>query len=428
MKHEIRPWQQTLIIGIAVALSSQLYLNFFIDDFRVSSSVVLLPVLLMTIGLRLHTLPICISTGAVVFLFRTAVAALQRGLSLEEALLLLPGGLYYVYYGCVFKLIVKNKHIVGLPRLFSAFFCADFTANMLEILSRMLLSGAQVPPLRTVEILLMIAAARTAAAAILLVAIRQYELLQVRSEHEKRYQRLFLMITGLKSELYLMRKNSEEIERVMGSAYRLYEIAQQQEFPEEVTRMTLGIARDVHEIKKDYFRIITGVEEEIEGEYDVEEMPFLEVLEILEATSYQVLKEKQLDIHLSFDCRDDFVTRKHYAIMNILKNLVVNAIEAIEGDRKSGEIRISERREGQDYVFRVADNGPGMSEKQVGKIFRLGYSTKFNQKTGNIYRGVGLAGVKTTVEDMLGGSIEVKSAPGEGTEFSIRIPAGGLEK
>ena len=66
MKHEIRPWQQTLIIGIAVALSSQLYLNFFIDDFRVSSSVVLLPVLLMTIGLRLHTLPICISTGAVV--------------------------------------------------------------------------------------------------------------------------------------------------------------------------------------------------------------------------------------------------------------------------------------------------------------------------------------------------------------------------
>ena len=114
--------------------------------------------------------------------------------------------------------------------------------------------------------------------------------------------------------------------------------------------------------------------------------------------------------------------------MNILKNLVVNAIEAIEGDRKSGEIRISEYREGQDYVFRVSDNGPGMSEKQVGKIFRLGYSTKFNQKTGNIYRGVGLAGVKTTVEDMLGGSIEVKSAPGEGTEFSIRIPAGGLEK
>lgn len=428
MKHEFHPWRQTLFIGIAVAVSSQLYLNFFVDEFRISASVILLPVLLMTVGLRLHTLPICISTGAVVFLFRAAVAALAHGPSVDEALRLLPGGLFYVFYGCVFKLIVKNKHIVTLPRLFTAFFVADFTANLLEILSRVLLAGAKLPELRTAGILLMIAAVRTAAAAFLLVVIRQYELLQVRSEHERRYQRLFLMITGLKSELYLMRKNSEEIERVMGSAYRLYELAQQQDFPEEVRRMTLGIARDVHEIKKDYFRIIAGVEEEIEGEYDVEEMSFREVLDILEATSYLLLKEKQLDIHLSFDCRDDFVTRHHYAIMNILKNLVVNAVEAIEGDRKSGEIRISEYREGQDYVFRVTDNGPGMSEKQVGKIFRLGYSTKFNQKTGNIYRGVGLAGVKTTVEDVLGGTIEVTSAPGEGTEFRIRIPAGGLEK
>ena len=43
-----RQWKKTLIIGAVIALTSQLYWDVFLDYFRISTSVILLPVLLMT--------------------------------------------------------------------------------------------------------------------------------------------------------------------------------------------------------------------------------------------------------------------------------------------------------------------------------------------------------------------------------------------
>ena len=68
-----------------------------------------------------------------------------------------------------------------------------------------------------------------------------------------------------------MRKNSEEIESVMANAYKLYEKLNEMDVPEDMKHMSLAIARDVHEIKKDYIRIIQGIEEEISEETQTEE-------------------------------------------------------------------------------------------------------------------------------------------------------------
>ena len=114
--------------------------------------------------------------------------------------------------------------------------------------------------------------------------------------------------------------------------------------------------------------------------------------------------------------------------MAVLKNLVNNAIEAIETKGRSGTVRIAEKKEGDSYLFEVTDDGPGISERQLTNIFKMGYSTKFDEKTGNIYRGVGLVGVKNAVEEQFKGSIDVESTPGKGTKFRIVIPAEMLEE
>lgn len=100
------------------------------------------------------------------------------------------------------------------------------------------------------------------------------------------------MTTGLKNEIYFMKKNSEEIESVMSNAYRLYERLSAMDVPDDMKKMSLSIARDVHEIKKDYIRIIQGIEQEISEEYDEKQMSFQDLLQILEATTYHILETR----------------------------------------------------------------------------------------------------------------------------------------
>ena len=424
----IKPWKRTLAIGIIIALTSQLYWNVFVNNFRISTSVILLPVLIMTVGSQIHTRTICFVTACIIFVFRLSIQMFQ-GVPFAAGLIqVLPGALFYICYGLIFKLQIKNKHIVQMERLIAAVFICDFCSNVFEVSLQEYLQQRTLPGGSVIQMLLMIAAVRTLFVAVALIGERQYRVLLTKAEHEKRYQRLFLMTTGLKNEIYLMHKNTEEIERVMSNAYRLYENILKMELPDEMKQMALEIARDVHEIKKDYIRIIQGIEQEIDEEYDEERMSFQDLLQILESSTYHMLADKRLDVRLLFDCEEDFTTKEHYILMAVLKNLVNNAIEAIEAKKKGGAVRISERKEGEKYIFEVTDDGPGISEKHLPNIFKMGYSTKFDEKTGNIYRGVGLCGVKNAVEEQFKGSISVESSLGKGTRFHIEIPADALEE
>lgn len=422
-------WKRTLAIGVIIALASQLYWNVFVNNFRISTSVILLPVLIMTVGSQVHTRTICFVTACTIYIFRLVILLFQ-GMPLETGLIqVLPGALFYICYGLIFKLQIKNKHIVQMERLIVAVFFCDFCSNVFEVSLQEYLQQRMLPELSVIKYLLMIAAVRTLFAAVALIGEKQYRVLLKNAEHENRYQRLFLMTTGLKNEIYLMHKNTEEIERVMSNAYRLYEkTLTMEELPKEMQQMALEIARDVHEIKKDYIRIIQGIEEEIDEEYDEEKMNFQDLLQILEASTYHMLAEKRLDVRLVYDCQDNFITKEHYILMAVLKNLVNNAIEAIETKEKSGTVCIAERKEGNDYIFEITDDGPGISERQLSNIFKMGYSTKFDEKTGNIYRGVGLVGVKNAVEEQFKGKIDVESETGKGTKFRIMIPAEMLEE
>jgi signal transduction histidine kinase/HAMP domain-containing protein len=95
-------------------------------------------------------------------------------------------------------------------------------------------------------------------------------------------------------------------------------------------------------------------------------------------------------------------------------NLLKNAIQA--SPPGSGPITVSASPDGRQVRLEVSDQGQGMPPDVIEKAFDLYYTTK---KEGS---GVGLALVQQTVE-MHGGRIDIESAVGVGTKFSIRLPA-----
>ena len=426
--YPMKDWKKMLLIASVTALSSELYWNIFSSRFRISLSVILLPVLLMTLGKNLSTIKTCITTAIIVVLFRTLLASSGVSDATNMILLLLPNAAFYITYGFVFAIFISNKHTCSSKTLLFTLFTSDWCSNLVELC----IFESEQPgsfTLQRLGVLAAVALFRALLAGLFLIGESQYRALLKKEEHENRYRRLFLMTSALKNEIYFMKKNTAEIESIMGNAYRVYErLSLMDNIPEDMKQMSLAIARDVHEIKKDYIRIIQGIEQEITEEYDEKRMSFQDILKILEATTYHLLEEKNVRIHLEFQCDDDFMTEEHYELTAILKNIVNNAIEAIDGAKKNGNIQISEQLIDGIYEFRIKDNGPGISPRHLPNIFKMGYSTKFDYKTGNIYRGVGLYGVKATVEEKFGGTINVDSELGKGTKFTIRIPEKTLKE
>ena len=163
--------------------------------------------------------------------------------------------------------------------------------------------------------------------------------------------------------------------------------------------------------------------------YDHEVMSLDDLMNILAQSTRQLLGEQRAEIRLECFCKKNILVREHYRLLSVLKNLVTNAVEAIQADAGAGVVRVDASVQGEKLCVTVADNGPGISLRRQKLLFKVGYSTKFNPDTGNISRGVGLPAVQYIVEE-LGGALDVRSQPGEGTTFRVELPlrtvTGGL--
>ncbi len=99
-------------------------------------------------------------------------------------------------------------------------------------------------------------------------------------------------------------------------------------------------------------------------------------------------------------------------LKQVLYNLIHNAAEAMS---EGGRIKIVSGRKGEYVFFRVEDNGCGISEEALKKLFTPFFT---NKRTGT---GLGLPVSKKIIDDH-GGSIAVESQPGTGTSFTINLP------
>ena len=96
-----------------------------------------------------------------------------------------------------------------------------------------------------------------------------------------------------------------------------------------------------------------------------------------------------------------------------LVNLIKNAREAMP---KGGRLRVGARREGENAVFEVEDNGRGMPPEVAEMIFEPFFTHGKADGTG-----LGMSMVRSVV-DAHGGTIRVESAVGRGTRFEVRVP------
>ncbi|MGA9587828.1 MAG: ATP-binding protein [Terracidiphilus sp.] len=99
-------------------------------------------------------------------------------------------------------------------------------------------------------------------------------------------------------------------------------------------------------------------------------------------------------------------------IHQVVLNLLLNAVQAIDGD---GAVTITISPKDDCAIVTVTDTGRGMSDQQMSQIFRPFYTTRSNGT------GLGLSLVRRIVEEHLG-HIEVTSTPGKGSTFEVQLP------
>lgn len=140
--------------------------------------------------------------------------------------------------------------------------------------------------------------------------------------------------------------------------------------------------------------------------------PLNEVVEDLAVFIAPEAKEKAIEVRLELEDYLPNIELDPNHMRQCLLNIIQNAFAAMPG---GGVLALSTYSDGDYVAIRVQDNGTGMSEEQLSKIFEPYFTTKASGT------GLGLTVVYKIVKEHKG-DIMVASEPGKGTVFTIKLP------
>ena len=122
---------------------------------------------------------------------------------------------------------------------------------------------------------------------------------------------------------------------------------------------------------------------------------------------------------LTVNCAPDLplVSADKDQLVQVLSNLIINAEHAMKGMGNEAHLSINARASGRQVEIVIIDNGSGMDDETRARIFEPFFTTK-DVGSGT---GFGLAFCHRIVTSH-GGQLEVRTAPGKGSEFIISLP------
>lgn len=402
-----------ILLALIVALFGEIYFYPFQSELKFSAGVIIFNLFIL-IMVDVSELTLALICGVGVFIVRSVFGILIVEHSVYDTFIFnFPSLLYYLIYGFLIKTtkIRKNKEHIVKTVLFFALM--DSGSNICESIIRNGLS------LHVIRIIILVGFVRGFVTYFVYLTYNRQKLFILNSEHQKRYTQLNLLISNIQAEMFYLNKSMKDIEQVMSKSYNLYETYKDNDYLRE---KTLDIAREVHEIKKDYYRVLKGFESLVDKFGNEDVMTISSIFTIIKDNTSRYIKENNKEIGLSFYYQKDFEVKVYSNIFVMINNLIINSIDDC---KDSDFIKISEREDEDSIYFEITDTGNGIDKDIIPYIFNPGFTTKYDDITGKASTGIGLSHVKNIVEQ-LAGNIEVKSQQGIGTTFILRIPRNSL--
>lgn len=413
-------WQRILVVALCVALASQVNFEALMPGFIVAFSPLLLPAFLY-FNTDLNPLSLVGTVALASPIFRGLLLWLSHSDQITTiGLLTLSDIGFYVCYGVLYYWLYWRRGGWNDLTFFCTIVLCDYGANLFEI---GIMNQGNFADYHFFQLLFIVALLRSTLGCIFAFGYHYLNLMMRKEKHEKQYYQFVLAAAAVKNELYFMQKNVVEIERIMQNAYFLNQ-SLQDENPTDSQR-ALEIARDVHEVKKNYRNVITGLGEQFDLN-QMQTMHLTEILRIVISDLRATIKERQLNVIVQAQNEVEVVVGKHYALVTILSNLLLNGLEAMSNQR-SGRLQINISRMNNEIIFEIDDNGVGMDPGVQAAIFQPGFTTKFDLQTGDVYRGIGLYHTKKIIEEQFQGKITVESKPCEGTTFTVYLLQSKME-
>ena len=149
---------------------------------------------------------------------------------------------------------------------------------------------------------------------------------------------------------------------------------------------------------------------------EIADVPLIDVFSALRAEYALAAEEQRISLHV--EPTDIWVRSDGRLLRRILQNFLSNAVRYTV----HGEVRMSARCHDSDVHITIVDTGPGIDVRHHAEIFE-----EFRRLDGRNGPGIGLGlAIVQRAARMLGHGVHLKSAPGEGSAFTVVVPLAAI--